>query len=111
MTRPKTSIEKLETRNEKVTDLKSALNVSRWKWEEVNTQAYRLWDLINHYCGFCMLAMNKITLENLREGKCRNCPKEVSEECDRVQKITSEIQERLDAQIGSTQAFLEGLKY
>lgn len=108
MTKPRTSIEKLETRNEKVKDLKSALDASRWKWKEISEQTYRFWNLIDHKCGFCLLASLKRKTD---EPKCDFCPKEVKVECDRIQLKSPEIVEELDKLILSTRAFLRELKY
>lgn len=99
MTKPKTSIEKLENRTEKVKDLKSALIVSRWKWEEVRKESHKLWGLINHFCGFCVL------------GKCEKCPENVRKKCKELQIKIGKIEDELDEIIVSTQAFLDGLKY
>lgn len=109
MTRPKTSIEKLETRNEKVKDLNSALKASRWKWKTVEEDAVKLWNLLDHTCGFCILAMQKGTMEH--KEKCSLCPTEVREECNRIQKNTSEVSEIMDQVIHETRTFLDGLKY
>ena len=109
MTKPKTSIEKLETRNEKVKDLKSARNASRWKWEKIREQANDLWNLMDHTCGFCILAMQKRTMDH--KGKCVNCPTEIKEECDRILSKSSELSEGMDELINKTREFLEALKY
>lgn len=99
MTRPKTSIEKLETRLGKVKDLKSALYVTRWKWKTVNEDMKKFWTLIDHHCGFCKL------------GNCEDCQTEVKKECKTIQKKTSKIEDELWELILSTRAFLGGLKY
>ncbi len=109
MTRPKTSIEKLATRNEKVKDLKSALNASRWKWKTIEEDAVKLWNLLDHKCGFCILAMQPITRDI--PNKCSHCSTEVREECNRIQKKTSNIMEEMDQVIHETRTFLDGLKY
>lgn len=109
MTRPKTSIEKLTARNEKVKDLKSALDASRWKWREVQIQARMLGDLIMLNCGFCMLAMEKRTVDKTR--KCSHCPPEIIEECDRIQKENMKIGIPLGELIVSVREFLDEVKY
>ena len=109
MTRAKTSIEKLATRNEKVKDLSSALVASRWKWEEINTQMILIAELIKHVCGFCILAMSKGRFD--ARGKCANCQTEIRERCERIQSRESKLMNEFDKLIYETRVFLDGLKY
>ena len=109
MTNPKTSLEKLRTRNEKVKDLKSALNASRWKWKTIEEDTVKLFNMMDHTCGFCILAMQRRTVD--RPNKCPNCPTEIREECNRIQKKTSEIMDEMDQEIHGIRIFLDGLKY
>lgn len=108
MTTPKTSLEKLRTRNEKVKDLESALNASRWKWKTIEKDAVKLWNLLDHTCGFCILAMQRRTTN--KPDKCPNCPTEVREVCNKIQIKTSEIADEMDQVIHETRTFLNGLK-
>lgn len=105
MTKKKTSMEKLETRNETVTDMSSALIASRWKWREIKNGVIDLSNLIDHKCGFCVIAQTK------GERKCDHCPENVSVFCEKVQERTSEKLDKLEYEINVVLDFLKGLKY
>ena len=99
MTKPKTSIEKLEGRNEEVTDFKSALLACRWKWREVRQLTAELFDLMNYHCGFCKL------------GTCNvDCPPLVRAHCRELQATSSNFYAGIDEMIDKTMTFLNGLK-
>ena len=109
MTKKKTSIEKLEGRNEKVKDLKSALTASLWKWREVRYESRELWKLVQHTCGFCMYSMQRRTQEH-RE-KCSLCPPEIHILCTEIQEKTSKLMNEFDEMVEHVFETLAGLKY
>lgn len=105
MVKKKTSIEKLETRNETVTDMRSALIAVRWKWREIQGAAIDLSILIDHECGFCVMAETK------GAPKCDHCPDNISDFCDEIQPRTLNILNELDCEICTVLEFLNGLKF
>ena len=111
MTKPKTSIQKLEARNETVKDLRSALIATRWKWREINRRAVELWHLIDHICGFCMLALKERGAQTAMRSKWGLCPEEVNKFCHELQGKNSEIMAALDTEILNVTEFLNVLKY
>jgi hypothetical protein len=104
MTKKKTSLEKLESHNATVTDERSALNVSSWKWREAREMSRNLWTLINHKCGFCVLARRGST------GRCSNCPIKVEKYCQAMLNRSTELSEALDELIDDTLTFLAEYK-
>ena len=109
MTKPKTSVEKLESRNAKVSDEHSALIATRWKWREIRVRVTELWDLIDHLCGMCNLAMTRRNSADISVKRCNYCPTQVMEFCRGLQKKTTEIEALFDEEIDCVIAFLSGL--
>lgn len=105
MTARKTSVEKLESRNLKVSDGHSALLATRWKWREARMKVHELYGVIEHACGFCKLA-------DLRKGdargRCRNC--QVNAKCHEIQSTASNLWDGLETMIDEFEEYLVGLK-
>ncbi len=109
MTKKKTSIEKLETRNETVMDFQSAHTAARWKWREVRRNAFDLFCLMSHTCGFCALGCKKAD-ETGKGSRCGYCPTPVKEYCQELEDTTARIEKLTDAMLDKTMTFLSELK-
>ncbi len=105
MTKRKTSIEKLETRNETVTDLGSALIASRWKWREILDGVKDLDQLITKKCGFCVIAQTKGC------RKCDYCPDIVKDFCQPLQRRLDKKMLNVEGEINGVLDFLKGMKF
>lgn len=111
MTKKKTSMEKLETRNETVSDGHSALIASRWKWGEVREKARELFNLIDHKCGFCKLALIRRNAAENPDAKCEHCPTQVAEVCQNMQLESDELAGAIDMMIDGVLEVFAGLKF
>lgn len=105
MTKKKTSIEKLVTRNATVSEGHSALIATRWKWREVRGLVCELFSLIHYECGLCKLADLR---KGEARGRCSNC--QVNAKCHETQSTASNLEEGLDQMIDEVMKFLSELK-